>query len=114
MINLQHMEEKIEATLANETPETLTDWLLTQRAAGKDLLDELLREITPREQARTSHRLVRAARIADALAAKGWNQRQLAEALGRKPSEIKKWLSGTHNFTIDTLSDLEEVLGVVL
>lgn len=79
-----------------------------------NLLDELLQEITPREQTRTRNRMMLAARIADALTAKGWNQRQLAEKLGKNSSEISKWLSGTHNFTTDTLSDLEEVLGVKL
>ena len=33
------------------------------------------------------------------------------EALGKKnPSEITRWLSGTHNFTTDTLTDLGRVL----
>jgi len=33
------------------------------------------------------------------------------EALGKKnPSEITRWLSGTHNFTVDTLVDLGRVL----
>lgn len=79
-----------------------------------NLLDELLQEITPREQARTRNRMMLAARLADALTAKGWTQRQLAEKLGKNSSEISKWLSGTHNFTTDTLSDLEDVLGVKL
>ena len=33
------------------------------------------------------------------------------KALGKKtPSEITRWLSGTHNFTVDTLTDLGRVL----
>jgi ribosome-binding protein aMBF1 (putative translation factor) len=40
--------------------------------------------------------------------------KQLAEALEQNPSVITKWLSGTHNFTSDTLSDIEEVLGISL
>ena len=31
--------------------------------------------------------------------------------LGKKESEISKWMRGTHNFTIDTISSIESVLG---
>ena len=37
---------------------------------------------------------------------KGLSKKQFADALGRRPSEITKWLSGQHNFTIATLSML--------
>lgn len=37
---------------------------------------------------------------------KGLSKKQLADALGRRPSEITKWLSGQHNFTIATLAML--------
>lgn len=37
---------------------------------------------------------------------KGLSKKQFAEALGRHPSEITKWLSGQHNFTIATLAML--------
>lgn len=79
-----------------------------------NIIDELLSEVTPHEQQRVRDRMMLAARIADALNAKGWNQKRLAEELGKKPSEISKWLSGTHNFTIDTLSDLSQILDVKL
>ncbi len=31
--------------------------------------------------------------------------------LGKKESEISKWMRGTHNFTIETISSIENVLG---
>ena len=31
--------------------------------------------------------------------------------LGKKESEISKLMRGTHNFTIDTISSIENVLG---
>jgi transcriptional regulator with XRE-family HTH domain len=79
-----------------------------------DLINELLTEVTPKERQRVRDRMMLAARIDDALAEKGWTQKQLATALGKSPSEISKWLSGTHNFTTDTLSDLSCVLDVKL
>ena len=37
---------------------------------------------------------------------KGLSKKQLADALGRRPSEVTNWLSGQHNFTIATLAML--------
>ena len=35
----------------------------------------------------------------------------LASMLNKKPSEISKWLTGTHNFTTKTISEIEIILG---
>ena len=78
------------------------------------LLDNLLAKITPEEQARTDRKMRIAAIIDDAIKSKGWGKKQFAEKMGRKPSEITKWLSGTQNFTVDTLVDIEQVLGIKL
>lgn len=42
---------------------------------------------------------------------KGLTKKQFAEAIGKRPSEITKWLSGQHNFTIRTLSILSAYFG---
>ncbi|MGN0224041.1 MAG: multiprotein-bridging factor 1 family protein [Muribaculaceae bacterium] len=42
---------------------------------------------------------------------RGLTKKQLAEAMGRRPSEITKWLSGQHNFTIATISKLSSFFG---
>ncbi|MRG44967.1 helix-turn-helix domain-containing protein [Chitinophaga sp. SYP-B3965] len=78
------------------------------------LLESLLKNITPEEQARTDARMQMSARIYAALKEKGWTQTQLASALNKQVSVISRWLSGTHNFTIDTLTDIEGVLKVRL
>lgn len=51
-------------------------------------------------------------RIHEILEAKGISQRELAEMLGKKESQVSKWMTGTHNFTIKTLALLEVKLGV--
>lgn len=51
-------------------------------------------------------------RIHNILEAKGLKQKDLANMLGKNESEISKWMRGTHNFTIDTISSIEEVLGM--
>ena len=52
-----------------------------------------------------------AARIDDLLQQKGWTGADLARAFDKSPSEISRWLSGTHNFTLETIARLESVLG---
>ena len=42
---------------------------------------------------------------------RGLSKKQFADALGRRPSEITKWLSGQHNFTISTLAMLSTFFG---
>lgn len=75
-------------------------------------IDTLLKDISQEESVRIEKRMLLAARIDDAIKAKGWKQKDLAKALKKSPSEISKWLSGTHNFTSDSLFDLERVLGI--
>ncbi|MCF8334844.1 MAG: hypothetical protein K9I47_11895, partial [Bacteroidales bacterium] len=63
-------------------------------------LNELLNEITPKEQRRMDKRMQLAMKIDEARQAKRWNRQDLANALGKQKSVITKWLSGTHSFTI--------------
>lgn len=51
-------------------------------------------------------------RIHEILECKGISQKELAEMLGKKESQVSKWMTGTHNFTIKTLALLEVKLGV--
>ncbi len=55
-----------------------------------------------------------AVRISDLIAKKGITQKSLAESLGKKPSEISRWLSGDHNFTLRSLAKLEAELGEMI
>ncbi|MGM9816250.1 MAG: transcriptional regulator [Lepagella sp.] len=42
---------------------------------------------------------------------RGLSKKQLADQLGRRPSEITRWLSGQHNFTVSTLAKLSAFFG---
>lgn len=79
-----------------------------------DLLADILSEITPQEQAKTDKRMLLALKIAEAMKRKGLNKIGLSKLMGKQPSVITKWLSGTHNFESDTLFDLEYHLGTQL
>ncbi|MCB9263836.1 MAG: helix-turn-helix transcriptional regulator [Lewinellaceae bacterium] len=50
-------------------------------------------------------------RIQELMEVKGMKQNELAEALGKSPSEVSKWLSGMHNFTLKSIGKLEVILG---
>jgi len=50
-------------------------------------------------------------RIHEILSLKNLDQKDLATLLGKQESEISKWMSGTHNFTIKTIARIEKVLG---
>jgi transcriptional regulator with XRE-family HTH domain len=55
-----------------------------------------------------------AAKIEDAITEHRLSKKAFAGLLNVQPSVVSKWLSGTHNFTIDTLFDIEECLQVEL
>lgn len=50
-------------------------------------------------------------RINAILREKGMTKKDLAEKMDKKPSEISKWLSGEHNFTLRSLAKLSAELG---
>jgi transcriptional regulator with XRE-family HTH domain len=50
-------------------------------------------------------------RILRILEQKGMTQRELAIKLDKKDSEISKWLTGNHNFTLRTIAAIETALG---
>lgn len=49
-------------------------------------------------------------RIHEILVAQGLRQKDLAIRLGKSEAEISQWMRGTHNFTIDTLLNIENAL----
>jgi ribosome-binding protein aMBF1 (putative translation factor) len=77
-------------------------------------IDELFARITPEQQEGTDYKMKMAAKIYAALRRKGWTQTQLAAAMNKQVSVISKWLSGTHNFTMDTLITIQKILDVQL
>ncbi len=81
----------------------------------KSSVGEILASITPKEARRIENRMLIASKIDEVMRTKGWGKKDLMHAVGKtNPSEITRWLSGTHNFTIDTLTDLCFVLDVDL
>lgn len=69
-------------------------------------LRELLGDITPEERAEARLSFQISNRLDALMHEKGLSKKQLAEAIGKRPSEITRWLSGEHNFTVSTLARL--------
>jgi transcriptional regulator with XRE-family HTH domain len=80
----------------------------------KSLIASLLEEISPKESLRIENNMRIAANIADLLEKRGIGKVELARRLGKHPSVATKWLSGTHNFTTETLSDICFELGTTM
>ena len=79
---------------------------------NSDIIDEMFDEISAEELEKTEKKMKLAVKIANAIKANGWKKSEFAKIINQKPSVVSKWLSGTHNFTIDTLIDLENVLNI--
>ncbi len=75
------------------------------------LLADELAKVTPerRKEAELSYQV--AERIDTLLRERGMTIRELAVRLNKKPSVVASWLTGRHNFTTRTLSQIACVLG---
>ena len=73
----------------------------------QEIFDEIPRE--KREETRLS--FVISNRIDTLMRQRGLNRKQLAEALGKRPNEITRWLSGENNFTLATIAKLSTFFG---
>ena len=78
---------------------------------AKSSLRELLGDISPEERAEARLSFQISNRLDFLMKEKGLSKKQLADAIGKRPSEITRWLSGEHNFTISTLAMLSSFFG---
>jgi transcriptional regulator with XRE-family HTH domain len=53
-------------------------------------------------------------KIYDAMQLQNISNKTFAESLHVSPSLVTKWLSGQHNFTVDTLVRIEQILDIEL
>lgn len=73
---------------------------------AKTSLHELLRDITPEDRTEAKLSFQISNRIDVLMKEKGLSKKQFADAVGKRPNEITEWLSGEHNFTINTIAKL--------
>lgn len=86
----------------------------TNRRRPSATLTKIISSITEEDKRRTRDRMLIAVKIADALEARNLSQKAFAKLMKKSESEISEWLSGNRNFTVDTLSDISDCLGIQL
>ena len=77
-----------------------------------NMLADLIAQAQPREEEKrfVDKSLQLSSLIWAAMQRKKLTQCALAELMGKKESEVSRWLSGLHNFTLKTLTRIEAVL----
>ena len=75
------------------------------------LFRECLAQVSEKTRAEFNLSFEIADRIDAILKKKGLSQKELAAMMGKRESEISRWLTGRHNFTTNTLADISLALG---
>jgi transcriptional regulator with XRE-family HTH domain len=80
---------------------------------ASQLFRQLLKEVSPENKQYVRKNLDIANQVIDILDTHPTikTRKALAEALGKEPSEISKWLSGLHNLTLESITKMEVALG---
>ena len=78
----------------------------TAKVSLRDMLG-----VSPQERAEARLSFEISNRIDALMTERGLSKKQFADAIGKRPSEITRWLSGEHNFTIATLAKLSSYFG---
>ena len=74
------------------------------------ILEERRKRVRPEVKRSVDLSFMVVDRIHEILEERGLKQTDLAAMLGKKDSEISKWMRGTHNFTLDTVAAIETAL----
>lgn len=75
------------------------------------IMDEIRSNISPEMKQQMEMSVAIANRIYEILEIKGMTQKDLAQRLGKTETEVSRWLSGTHNLTLSTISKVSVALG---
>ena len=75
------------------------------------LFDQCVANVAPLVMEEVSLNVDIANRIYDLLKEKKMTQREFAALMGKRESEISRWLTGSHGFTTTTLAKISAVLG---
>lgn len=73
--------------------------------------DAIVRAIPPQIKAEGDLEFAISTRIYNLMTQKGLSKAEFARAVGKRPCEITKWLSGQHNFTLATIALLSSFFG---
>lgn len=77
----------------------------------KGIIADAFANIEPESEQYVGKNLDISQQIIAILKKKGWTQKVLAKKMNKRESEISKLLSGLHNLTLNTITNIEVVLG---
>ncbi len=86
----------------------------TARIYESPILDAFIALENPELTATLATKMRLSAKIFAEMQRQNMNKTAFAESLNVTPSLVTKWLSGQHNFTVDTLVKIEQVLHIEL
>ncbi len=75
------------------------------------IMDEIRCTVSPEIKQQMEMSVAIANRVYEILETKGMSQKDLAHCLGKTETEVSRWLSGTHNLTLSTISKISIALG---
>ena len=75
-----------------------------------ELFSQCLAAVPAEQKAQFEFSFGIAERIHEVLSKKGLTQKDLGKQLHKRESEISKWLTGRHNFTMQTIAKIETAL----
>ena len=75
------------------------------------IMDEIRGTISSEMKKQMELSVAIANRIYDILQSKEMSQKDFARLMGKSETEVSRWLSGTHNLTLATLSKISIALG---
>lgn len=75
------------------------------------LFEQCVANVAPEVMEEVNLNIDIANRIYDLLKAKNLTQHEFASRMGKRDSEISRWLTGTHGFTTATLAKISAILG---
>jgi len=75
------------------------------------IMDDIRSNISPEMKMQMELSVAIANRIYNILESKGMSQKVFASLMGKTETEVSRWLSGTHNLTLATISKISVALG---
>ena len=72
---------------------------------------EMVAQVPPQIREEVNLSFAISNRIDELMRERGLTKKQFADQIGKRPSEITRWLSGQHNFTVSTLAMLSAFFG---
>jgi transcriptional regulator with XRE-family HTH domain len=86
----------------------------TNKRTAQPLIKKMMAEAPLVVRKKNKIRVEIACRIDNLIKEKKYSYSAFAKIVGKQPSEITKWISGSHNFTIDTLIEIASSLDIEL